>query len=85
MDSAQYIKILDNLSDIKASQQRIEQKIESHIDEDRSVHNKQDNALSELYTKTSRNTTSIARIKGIGAGIGGVFTFLLAIFGIDSL
>jgi hypothetical protein len=40
-------------------------------------------ALSDVTVKTNANATSIARLKGIGAGIGGVFTLILAGLGLD--
>ena len=40
-------------------------------------------SINELFTKTNKNATSIARLRGIGAGIGGVFTLLLAGLGLD--
>ena len=40
-------------------------------------------SINDLFTKSNANATSISRIRGIGAGIGGVFAIIFAFFGLD--
>ncbi len=40
-------------------------------------------AINELFTKTNANATSIAKVRGIGLGIGGFLSLVLAALGLD--
>ena len=83
MDSEQYTHLMDTLGDIKTSQGRIEATVIAHLDDDVRVHQKVDKQLSDLTSTANKNATSIARLRGIGVGIGGVFTLLLGAMGLD--
>lgn len=77
--------LFNTLGDIKGSQGRIEQQIADHLDEDRATHARHDAALAANVVKTNQNATGLARLRGIGAGIGGVFTLIIAFLGLDTL
>ena len=62
---------------------RIEEKIDSHLRDDEAVHNRQDAAISTLYTKTNTNDKSIARIRGWGSGIATLGTVVISLLGLD--
>lgn len=62
---------------------RIEQKIDSHLVEDKEVHHRQDDAISTLYSKANEHDRFRARVKGASAAGGAIFTALLALVGID--
>lgn len=83
MNPEQYTHLMDTLGDIKTSQGRIEATVVAHLEDDIRVHGRVDRAISEVAEKTNKNATSIARIRGIGAGVGGVFTLILAGLGLD--
>ena len=40
-------------------------------------------SIDDLFTKANKNATSISRLRGIGAGVGGVFTLIMAGLGLD--
>ncbi len=83
MTPEQYTHMLDTLGDIKSSQGRIEATVLAHLDDDIRVHQRVDDQLNTLTISNTKNATSIARLRGIGAGIGGVFTLLLAVLGLE--
>ena len=83
MNPEQYTHLMDTLGDIKTSQGRIEATVIAHLDDDVRVHGRVDKQLSKLTDISQKNATSISRIRGIGAGIGGVFSIILAAMGLD--
>ena len=42
-----------------------------------------ESSINDLFTKANQNATSLSRIRGIGAGIGGVFGIMMAYLGLD--
>ena len=80
----QTTQILTTLGDIRESQGRIEQKIDSHLADDQAVHDRQDAALSGLNILTTNNSKSLARIKGWGSGAAAVCGALITLIGFDS-
>lgn len=83
MDDSQYTNLLNTMVDIKTSQGRIEQKIDSHLDDDDRVHARQDKAITVLVEKQNVTEKTMARHRGIALGVTGVFSVLLAIIKLD--
>ncbi len=84
MTPEQETHLFDTLGDIRASQGRIEAVMDSHLNDDIRVHQKMDDQLNTLTISSNKNATSIARLRGFGAGIGGVVTLVLGYLGIDN-
>jgi len=62
---------------------RIEQKLDSHLEDDEVVHRRHEGTLSDHATAIHKNATTLARLRGIGVGVGGVVTLALGALGLD--
>jgi hypothetical protein len=76
MDNEQFTHISTSLG-------RIEQKIDSHLEEDRIVHDRHNRAIEQNTLVGQANGKQIARIKGIGTGAGTLMALLLSAIGLD--
>ena len=74
---------MDNHNQIMQALGRIEQKIDSHLEDDDRVHDRQDGAISDLTTASQNNRAAIAKVRGVGAGVSGLFVIVLAALGLD--
>ena len=83
MTPEQETQLFTMLTDIHKSQSRVEQKVDSHLIEDAATHARHEEGINQLYHKTNEHGKQIARIKGIGLGVSGLFSMLLAVLGLE--
>jgi hypothetical protein len=62
---------------------RIEQKIDSHLEDDAAVHRRHENELNNLDLRVGDNEKAVVRAKGWTAGVGSVMAMVLAVLGIE--
>jgi hypothetical protein len=62
---------------------RIEQKIDSHLQDDDRVHARTDKVLTHLVEQQQATSNRLARYRGVGIGAAGVFSILLAVIKLD--
>lgn len=68
----------DQHSEIMQALGRIEQKIDGHVHQDEEVHERQERAVNDLFSKVNTVEKTQARHRGIALGAMGVFSSLLA-------
>ena len=73
----------DNHTQVMQALGRIEQKIDSHLQDDDKVHQRHDNILTTLVERQGKTEKTMARHRGIGIGVAGVFSVLLAVIKLD--
>jgi hypothetical protein len=73
----------EQFGEIRESLGRIEQKVDGHLADDNRVHQRQDAALSNLYTKTNDLDRSRSKMRGGMTVISMLFAGFMALIGIN--